>query len=126
QKGAEIRVFQGEDEDTRRNTPVGEFTIEGLADVHAGNQIVVRLDLDLDGILNVTATERATGLARRVTIDNAMERFRARHRTDAVDRLDDLFGTPAAGAVLDVSPEAPGPADEPGLAPELREAIRSA
>src|SRR5690606_13660885 len=78
QKGAEIRVFQGEDEDTRRNTPVGEFTIEGLADVHAGNQIVVRLDLDLDGILNVTSTERATGLARRVTIDNAMERFRAR------------------------------------------------
>jgi molecular chaperone DnaK len=129
QKGAEIRVFQGEDRDTRRDTPVGEFAIEGLADVSAGNQIVVRLDLDLDGILNVTATERATGLARRVTIDNAMERFRARHRTDAIDRLDDLFGAPASDAVVDVTPEpepSPSPSDEPGLAPELREAIRSA
>ena len=63
-----------EDDDTRHNTLVGQFLIEGLADVHAGNQIVVRLDLDLDGILKVTATERATGLARQVTIDNATER----------------------------------------------------
>ena len=128
QQGAEIRVFQGEDEDTRHDTLVGEFIIEGLADVHAGNQIVVRLDLDLDGILNVTATERATGLARRVTIDNAMERFRARQRTDAVDRLEEVFGTASDEPVIDVTAEAapPGAAEEPGLAPELREAIRSA
>ncbi len=128
QKAAEIRVFQGEDEDTRHNTPVGEFAIEGLADLHAGNQIVVRLDLDLDGILEVTATERATGHARRVTIDNAMQRFRARHRLDAVDRLDDLFGTTAEGAVIDVTPEddATNADDEPGMAPELIEAIRAA
>ena len=55
---------------------VGEFLIEGLAEVPAGNQILVRLDLDLNGILKVTATERATGLAKHVVIDNAMERFR--------------------------------------------------
>ena len=90
---AEIRVFQGENEDTRYNTLVGEFTIEGLADVDAGNQIVVRLDLDLSGILKVTATERLTGLAQQVTIDNAMERFRNRQRTDAVDRLEAIFET---------------------------------
>ena len=50
--------------------------IEGLAEVPAGNQILVRLDLDLNGILKVTATERATGLAKHVVIDNATERFR--------------------------------------------------
>ncbi len=66
---------------------------EGLADLPAGNQILVRLDLDLSGILKVTATERATGLARHVTIDNAMERFRQRQRTDAIDRLEEMFGT---------------------------------
>jgi molecular chaperone DnaK len=93
QKSAEIRVFQGENEDIRFNTPVGEFFIEGLAKVHAGNQILVRLDLDLSGILKVTATERATGLAKQVTIDNAMERFRTRQRSDAVDRLEAVFGT---------------------------------
>jgi molecular chaperone DnaK len=135
QQGAEIRVYQGEHEDTRHNALVGEFTIEGLADVHAGNQIAVRLDLDLDGILHVTATERATGLARQVTIDNAMQRFRAKHRTDAVDRLDDLFEPTSdessplhlfSETEIEADLATPGPADEPGLAPEVREAIRSA
>ncbi|HKI19136.1 MAG TPA: Hsp70 family protein [Isosphaeraceae bacterium] len=93
QDAAKINVFQGENEDTRYNDQVGEFLIEGLAEVPAGNQILVRLDLDLSGILKVTATERATGLAKHVVIDNAMERFRLRQRTDAVDRLDAIFGT---------------------------------
>ena len=91
QDEAEMRVYQGENEDIRFNTLVGEFLVEGLAEVPAGNQILVRLDLDLSGILKVTATERATGLAKRVTIDNATERFRVRQRSDAVDRLQAAF-----------------------------------
>jgi molecular chaperone DnaK len=93
QKAADIRVFQGEDDDTRNNTLVGRVLIEGLAAVHAGNQIVVRLDLDLSGILKVTATERLTGLARQVTIENAGERFRRTQRTDALDRIEAAFDT---------------------------------
>ena len=120
QKAAEIRVFQGEDDDTRHDSLVGEFAIEGLAAVHAGNQIVVKLDLDLNGILKVTATERATGLARQVTIDNAMERFRRRHRTDAVDRLDAVFRTAAEPLALPAP--APAPAAAP-LSPVLRSAV---
>ena len=89
----EIRIFQGENQDTRYNTLVGEFVIEGLAEVPAGNQILVRLDLDLNGILKVTATERATGLAKHVVIDSATERFRQSQRSDAVDRLEAVFGT---------------------------------
>jgi len=93
QKSAEIRVYQGENDDIRFNTPVGDFQVEGLAGVPAGNQILVRLDLDLSGILKVTATERATGLVKRVTIDNATERFRVRQRSDAADRLQAAFET---------------------------------
>jgi molecular chaperone DnaK len=91
QDAARIRVFQGEDRDTRYNTLVGEFAIEGLAEVPAGNQILVRLELDLNGILKVTATERATGLVKHVVIDNATERFRLRQRSDALERLDAAF-----------------------------------
>ncbi|MBY0457989.1 MAG: Hsp70 family protein [Gemmataceae bacterium] len=92
QKAAEIRVFQGEEDDTRFNTLVGGFMIQGLsATAPAPNQILVRLDLDLNGILRVTATERSTGLAKQVVIDNMMERFRHRERTDAVERIDALF-----------------------------------
>jgi molecular chaperone DnaK len=130
QKAADIRVFQGEDEDTRHNAPVGEFLIEGLADVSAGNQIVVRLDLDLNGILKVTATERATGLARQVTIDNAMERFRKRHRTDAVDRLEAVFRTAEAegedrGGAASAERGLPAPAGEE-LPPVLRRVVQAA
>jgi molecular chaperone DnaK len=91
QEAADIRVFQGEEEDTRYNSLVGEFNIQGLADVPAPNQIVVRLDLDLNGILKVTATEKTTGLAKNVVIDNMMERFRRRERVDALERIDALF-----------------------------------
>ena len=128
QKAAEIRVFQGEDDDTRQNTLVGDFVIDGLAKVDPGNQIVVRLDLDLNGILKVTATERATGLARHVTIANAMERFRARHRTDAVDRLEEVFRTAEGeAAALPAPTSASDPSDaEGGLDADLREATEAA
>ena len=136
QPGAEIRVFQGENPDTRYNTQVGEFMVEGLAEVPAGNQILVRLDLDLSGILKVTATERATGLAKHVVIDNAMERFRKRERSDAVDRLEAVLGTVEGAAGPEAILRLPGPAasgGEPeaaspgdGLAPALRQAIESA
>ena len=131
QKEALIRVFQGEDGDTRYNTLVGEFTIEGLADLPAGNQILVRLDLDLNGILKVTASERATGLARHVTIDNATERFRQRQRTDAIDRLEEIFGTAENPIEVGngVSSAPAGPLDDSSaesLSPSLRQAIDSA
>ncbi|HMB02963.1 MAG TPA: Hsp70 family protein [Isosphaeraceae bacterium] len=122
QKGAEIKVFQGEDEDTQYDTLVGEFKIEGLADVGRGNQILVRLDLDLNGILKVTATERATGLARHVTIDSAIERFRTKQRTDAVDRLEAVFGTAAETEEASASP---APAPE-ALPPEVQQAVSAA
>jgi molecular chaperone DnaK len=95
QTEAEISVFQGEHDDTRMNTSVGNFMIQGLAPVAGPNQILVRLDLDLNGILRVTATERATGLARQVVIDNMMERFRRRERVDALERLEELFAEPS-------------------------------
>jgi molecular chaperone DnaK len=101
QREAEIRVYQGENEDIRFNDLVGEFLIEGLAKVPSPNQILVRLELDLSGILKVTATERATGLAKQITIDSAMERFRTRERSDAVDRLEAVFSTVAEGEVDD-------------------------
>ncbi len=97
QKVARIRIFQGENQDSRYNTLVGEFEVAGLAEVPAGNQILVRLDLDLNGILKVTATERATGLAKQIVIDSATERFRLRQRSDAADRLEAVFGTLEGG-----------------------------
>ena len=86
-----IKVFQGENEDVRYNDAVGEFCLEGLAEVSAGNEILVRFSLDLDGILHVTATEQATGNSKDLTIDNSVERFRCSSQEAAQSRLDGAF-----------------------------------
>jgi molecular chaperone DnaK len=99
--------------------------------VSAGNQILVRIDLDLSGILKVTATERLTGLARHITIESAMERFRKRERTDALGRLDEMFASAAAEAAAAGAPSAgfapiSSSDDAESLPPDLREAIARA
>ncbi len=91
QAKVEIDIYQGEHEDVRRNHPVGMFLIEGLAKVPAGNQLVVQLDLTLDGVLKVTAKEKLTGLSKQVTIDNALARFGREERQAASARLDELW-----------------------------------
>jgi molecular chaperone DnaK len=137
QKAAQIRIFQGEEDDTRFNTLVGEFTVQGLGDVPAPNQILVRLELDLNGILRVTATERATGLVKQVVIDNMMERFRRRERTDALDRIDALFADSESdedeepigdegGATSAPAHSPDGPANAPEGGSDLQQAIEAA
>src|SRR5581483_10587046 len=75
QTEVEIDVYQGESDDVRNNHRVGRFLIQGLAPVPAGNQLVVQLDLNLDGILKVSARERATGLQKEVVIENALATY---------------------------------------------------
>lgn len=72
QERAEINIYQGDDPDALRNVLVGRFITEDLSPSEDSAEILCRMRLDLDGILEVTATEKATGLAKRVTIDGAM------------------------------------------------------
>src|SRR5262249_35661249 len=103
QPTVEIDVYQGESPDVRRNHRVGRFMIEGLAKVGAGNQIVVQLDLTLDGILKVSAREKATGLVKQITIENALARYALAERASAQARLDRMgaglesLANPSAG-----------------------------
>jgi molecular chaperone DnaK len=91
QPEVEIEVYQGESEDVRNNHRVGRFRIQGLAAVPAGNEIVVQLDLNLDGMLKVSARERATGLQKQITIENALAEFEREERDAARERLDELW-----------------------------------
>ena len=64
-----ITAYQGESRDPEENTLLGDFLIEGLSAVPAGNLVMIHFDLDLNGMLKVTATEKTTGLAKTVTLD---------------------------------------------------------
>jgi molecular chaperone DnaK len=91
QTEVEIEVYQGESEDVRHDHRIGNFRIQGLAPVPAGNQLVVQLDLNLDGILKVSAREKATGLQKQIVIENALARFELEERDSARQRLDQLW-----------------------------------
>ncbi len=91
QTEVEIDVYQGESDDVRRNHRVGKFLVQGLAPVAAGNPILVQLDLNLDGMLKVSARERATGLQKEVVIENALARFEREERAEARERLERLW-----------------------------------
>lgn len=117
QERVQIEVFQGEADNVLQNTSVGEFAIEGLADVPAGNEVMVHMNLTLDGILRVTATEKHTGLQRQVRIENALARFQRDDRDEALDRLNLLFETQSPGQEADdaaVEAESPSDATQPG------------
>jgi molecular chaperone DnaK len=115
QSEVEVDVFQGESEDVRNNAPVGKFRIQGLAPVPAGNQLVVQLDLNLDGMLKVTARERATGLQKAITIENALATYERTERDAARDRLEELWG--GFGEDLGEEPEEEAGAEPGGEAP---------
>ncbi len=92
QEAVEIRIYQGEDADALNNIQIGEFMVEGLNEVPQGNPILLKLELDLNGILDVSAVEKNTGLAKSIIIDNAISRFEADEMAAAKQRIDTIFG----------------------------------
>ncbi len=91
QEIVEVKIYQGEDPDALNNIEIGKFTVEGLRKVEAGNHIVISLNLDLNGVLHVSAKEKKTGLEKQITIENAILRFAEDALEDARQRINAFF-----------------------------------
>lgn len=64
-----IKVFQGEREIAASNKALGEFNLEGIPQSARGTpQIEVTFDIDANGILHVSAKDKATGKENKITI----------------------------------------------------------
>jgi len=92
QTTVEVRIYQGENEDAQENIKIGEFRVDGLSRAPAGSPVILDLALDRDGILQVTAREKKTGLERRITIDKAMSRYGQAELDEARQRIGALLG----------------------------------
>jgi molecular chaperone DnaK len=69
QKSVEIHVLQGERAMAADNKSLGKFLLDGIPPAPRGvPQIEVTFDIDADGILNVSAKDRATGREQAITI----------------------------------------------------------
>ncbi len=72
QTSVEIHIIQGERDLAEYNKSLGRFKLSGLDPQPRGMaQVDVTFDLNTDGILAVTASDRRTGVERRVTIKGA-------------------------------------------------------
>ena len=69
QPSVQIQVFQGEREFTRDNKPLGTFELTGIAPAPRGiPQVEVTFDIDANGIVHVSATDKGTGKEQSMTI----------------------------------------------------------
>lgn len=69
QPAVTIKVAQGERELFKYNKALGEFNLEGISPAPRGTpQIEVTLDIDANGILNVSAKDKNTGKENKITI----------------------------------------------------------
>lgn len=92
QTDVDVRIYQGENNDALENIKIGEFRVSGLSREPAGNPVILDLALDRNGILQVSAREKKTGLERRITIDNATSRYDREQLDEARQRIGALFG----------------------------------
>ena len=72
QTSVEIHVLQGERDMAAGNTTLGRFILDGITPAPRGiPQIEVTFDIDSNGIVNVTATDKGTGKEQHITITSS-------------------------------------------------------
>merc|ERR1712070_891548 len=76
QPAVDIQVFEGERKFTKDNNLLGKFKLDGIPPAKRGTpQIEVTFDIDANGILNVSAADKATGKTSKITITNDKSRL---------------------------------------------------
>ncbi len=74
QTAVDIHILQGEREMARDNRTLGRFRLEGIAPAPRGvPQIEVTFDIDANGILHVSARDKATGREAKITITGSTQ-----------------------------------------------------
>ena len=72
QSGVEIHVMQGERKFAKDNRSLGTFKLDGIPPAPRGTpQIEVTFDIDANGILNVSAKDKATNKEQKITIQSS-------------------------------------------------------
>ena len=84
QDAVTIQVFEGERSMTKDNNKLGEFQLDGIEPAPRGvPKIEVTYDISADGILHITACDKASGTEKDITITND----KARLSSDDIERM---------------------------------------
>jgi len=110
QTEVDVHVYQGDDNDALKNILVGDFRVEGLTAMEDANEILCRMRLDLDGILEVAAVEKRTGKSKHIRIANALRAKSAEEIAAGRKRIQELYE--ARGEMADEAWETPEDLEE--------------
>lgn len=97
QTSVDIKVFQGERKFTRDNKLLGNFRLNGIKRAMAGvPQIEVTFDIDVNGIVNVSAKDLGTGREQNITITSSSnmteeEIAKARWEAEIYSKQDEAY-----------------------------------
>jgi molecular chaperone DnaK len=111
QHAVTIRVFQGERELAAHNKLLGQFNLEGIPPAQRGMpQIEVTFDIDANGIVHVSAKDKASGKEQKVTIQasgglkeeeiEAMVKDAEKNASEDKKRKDNIEATNKANALI--------------------------
>lgn len=106
QKEVNVEVYQGESPRVSENTLLGEFLLR-LKPGPAGKEIIVNFDYDINGIVQVRATEKETGKTEEITIDASRQRLSEEEKEKARRALSNL-SQGSEPAAREVKGERPG------------------
>ena len=72
QPSVDIHVLQGERAKVSDNKSLGKFTVDGIPPAQRGiPQIEITFDIDVNGLIKVTALDKGTGVTKDITIENS-------------------------------------------------------
>ena len=117
QTSVDIKVFQGERKFTRDNKLLGNFRLNGIKRAMAGvPQIEVTFDIDVNGIVNVSAKDLGTGREQSITITSSSnmteeEIAKARWEAEIYSKQDEAYQS-----FIDIREDAVKPLNEANTA----------